>query len=746
MGCFEESNDEKPKNKYPVADAGKNQEAFTGTTIIFDGSNSTDPDGEIESYHWDFDDYHTPGLEISKAMDPTYTYDYPGEYYVTLTIEDDSGAVSTDTIIITIYNRQPIANAGQHVTVYIYDIVYFNGSGNDLDGYITDYYWDFEGDGEIDWHATSKGSTTYFFKEPGEYQASFAVTDDYGNTTSAIKNITVLDIIKLSPVADAGINQTVPIGSVLLQGTGVDPDGKIVLYEWDFDGDGEYDWSSETNGVTYYNYSSEGEYQLNFRVTDETGLIDTDSVIIRVDKTYIKYFTSAQVFIDWNASYDYLIIFNTSVNYSQIRITISDIISKENEQFNSMEFDIQNETTVTLTSSLLPNPGSALQVQVLYFDTLIGARTLDIVNQSNAVISQDIDFLALYDFEQVLTETDRGETEKIKVTSVGELELEQYGDLIYSTLHGTGEYYVYDEYDGGESEITVESEDLWINMTYSKGRIIKETLSFVGQGEMTGDYEGLDLFVDIKVMHLALENRIELENYLYGEGEFSGTTTDPSSGLEVELSGVVYITNDLLGRGKQKNYLGDEFDCSIYYSNLTLEGATGPAVGGLQSKIEMVFLNTSWMVDFEKYSNNTIYYEYWLYTSVANLEFTDSGTGYPQNSPSLRDKAIHITDAMYFSTPRPRVMTGYDLAVLSSEHDVKIKLSVDSDFETKIYGKYYQCVQLDGVIISGGSGRISLRLISEGTFAGVTVRTNQDVTWKNESLYLNQVMKKLNKI
>ena len=44
------------------------------------------------------------------------------------------------------------------------------------------------------------------------------------------------------PTAHAGSDQTVYVGNtVYFNGTGLDPDGTIVLYVWDFNGDGIYE-------------------------------------------------------------------------------------------------------------------------------------------------------------------------------------------------------------------------------------------------------------------------------------------------------------------------------------------------------------------------------------------------------------------------------------------------------------------------------------------------------------------------
>ncbi len=56
-----------------------------------------------------------------------------------------------------------------------------------------------------------------------------------------------------------------------------DPDGTITLYEWDFNGDGLYDWSSETTGCTTHTYTTPGSFTAILQVTDETDNKNTDS-------------------------------------------------------------------------------------------------------------------------------------------------------------------------------------------------------------------------------------------------------------------------------------------------------------------------------------------------------------------------------------------------------------------------------------------------------------------------------------
>ena len=87
------------------------------------------------------------------------------------------------------------------------------------------------------------------------------------------------------PVAEAGERKQVNVGEeVQFSGVGTDHFNRntIVLYEWDFDGDGVYDWSSASTGSTSYTYMTSGTYYAKLRVTDDGGGRGFDTVEIVV--------------------------------------------------------------------------------------------------------------------------------------------------------------------------------------------------------------------------------------------------------------------------------------------------------------------------------------------------------------------------------------------------------------------------------------------------------------------------------
>lgn len=66
-------------------------------TVNFSAIESTDPDGIIQTFEWDFGD----GQHSNEQLPAPHTYDQLGDYLVILTVMDDSGAVDTDQITIS---------------------------------------------------------------------------------------------------------------------------------------------------------------------------------------------------------------------------------------------------------------------------------------------------------------------------------------------------------------------------------------------------------------------------------------------------------------------------------------------------------------------------------------------------------------------------------------------------------------------------------------------------------------------
>jgi len=84
-------------NNSPVAVAGSDQSAIINEIVSFDGSGSTDSDGTIIDYQWDFGDGGSAGGALV-----THAYNTIGLFSVILKVTDDNGATSTDSLTVQV--------------------------------------------------------------------------------------------------------------------------------------------------------------------------------------------------------------------------------------------------------------------------------------------------------------------------------------------------------------------------------------------------------------------------------------------------------------------------------------------------------------------------------------------------------------------------------------------------------------------------------------------------------------------
>jgi PKD repeat protein len=252
----------------------------TGTSVTFDASGSTDPDGSITSYEWDLTG---DGSVDETGETVSYTYSSSGDYDVSLTVRDDDGATNTTTttVPVTEPNESPQASfTVSFMTPEVGTTVTFDASSStDPDGTITSYEWDLTGDGSID---ETGESVSYTYTTTGEYDATLTVTDDDGATNTTTATVTVRE-----PNTDPEASFTVSPGSpevgstVTFDGSAsMDPDGTITSYEWDLFDNGSTDRTGSTASVAY---SEAGEYTVSLVVTDDDGATAETTQVVTVN-------------------------------------------------------------------------------------------------------------------------------------------------------------------------------------------------------------------------------------------------------------------------------------------------------------------------------------------------------------------------------------------------------------------------------------------------------------------------------
>jgi YD repeat-containing protein len=162
--------------------------------------------------------------------------------------------------------------------------VTFNGSASaDTDGTIVKYEWDLDGDGTFETNTGTNPVATKSYTAEGDYDVRLRVTDNGGATDLAVRTITVLDNQPPTAAFTANPNPGVVGTNVTFNGsTSSDPDGSIVKYEWDFDGNGTYETNAGASATTTHAFTTAGTVTVGLRVTDNGGKTATTTVPITV--------------------------------------------------------------------------------------------------------------------------------------------------------------------------------------------------------------------------------------------------------------------------------------------------------------------------------------------------------------------------------------------------------------------------------------------------------------------------------
>lgn len=318
-------------------------QSLNGEKITFDASNSTDPDGTITNYEWDFDDGNT-----TTTTEPVinHTYDSGDTYHVTLTVSDDDSATNTtaETIPVTVVTVVTAINAGGNDytasdgTEYVADTSYTGGltyatedpiadTSDDL-LYQSERYGDFSYEipiengeyrvtlqfAEIYWggNGNGGGDGSHVFDTSIEGQqvlSSFDIHQQVGHDRAFdVRNVTTVTdgalTIRFSTIQDnakvsaivvenaTGPNQpptanftpsdtAVGVGeTVQFNDTSTDFDGVVQSWQWDFD-----DGTTSTERNPTHSYSQPGNYTVSLTVTDDDGATDAATTTITVENT-----------------------------------------------------------------------------------------------------------------------------------------------------------------------------------------------------------------------------------------------------------------------------------------------------------------------------------------------------------------------------------------------------------------------------------------------------------------------------
>ena len=220
----------------------------------FDASSSSDPDGSIVSWSWDLGNGSTASGETLE-----HRYEEDGNYWVTLTVNDDSGESHSagHSVTVNVPNQPP--EASWQVECNELSCTFDAAGSLDTDGAITSWRWVF-GDGQ----EASGEQTRHEYAAAGRYAIRLEVTDDEGATAESARTVEIGGG-NVAPAAD--FNYQCAEGLCRFDATNSsDSDGRVVDWSWDF-GDG----AGGTGAVVEHRYDESGTFAVRLGVSDDDG-------------------------------------------------------------------------------------------------------------------------------------------------------------------------------------------------------------------------------------------------------------------------------------------------------------------------------------------------------------------------------------------------------------------------------------------------------------------------------------------
>jgi len=166
-----------------------------GTDCAFDGSGSSDPDGQVVSYAWNFGDGGT--ATVSK---PGHDFLTTGTRDVTLTVTDDEGAQNSITKSVSVVRTNANPTASFTASCSFLSCTFNAASSADTDGMIASYEWSF-GDGDSE--TTTGAAASHTYGGAGGYTVTLKVTDNDGGTGTTTRNVSPVAARPIALVASS---------------------------------------------------------------------------------------------------------------------------------------------------------------------------------------------------------------------------------------------------------------------------------------------------------------------------------------------------------------------------------------------------------------------------------------------------------------------------------------------------------------------------------------------------------------
>jgi len=219
-------------------------------------SMASDLGGDPISFDWDFGDGTT-----STEQSPVHAWPDNGSYTVTLTVTDDLGASTSQSIVIDVLNADPVVAALGTLTIEEASEWAPNPIVADVLADTLAFQWDF-GDGTT----STDPLPTHTWNDNGDFVVTLTVSDEDGGLTQVQGNVVVTNVaptissVSLPEMADEG-------SEVAFEVVGADVSPVDTLSAlWDF-----ADTNTSTQFAGVHSWADDGSFEVVVTVTDDDG-------------------------------------------------------------------------------------------------------------------------------------------------------------------------------------------------------------------------------------------------------------------------------------------------------------------------------------------------------------------------------------------------------------------------------------------------------------------------------------------
>jgi cysteine-rich repeat protein len=264
-------------NQAPIAGFNLSKSTVAPNQTVVFTSTSSDNDGTIAQYDWDFGD-GTTSLDGSSIVSTSYSV--TGTYDVMLTVTDSFGATAqiTKQVVVEVPNVPPVASFTYTPEFpRVGDTVTFTDTSTDSDGTIVSRRWDF-GDGTS--LETSDVSVEKVFNGKGTFEIVLEISDNEGSSSSSLRSLFVEDNVEIPEGRILSFQEIIytDLPARFLVAPEVSSSFTV---DWRF---GNGDVASGTDGEIYYAYSSPGQYTVEADILSGQDILATFSLDVSVDE------------------------------------------------------------------------------------------------------------------------------------------------------------------------------------------------------------------------------------------------------------------------------------------------------------------------------------------------------------------------------------------------------------------------------------------------------------------------------